>query len=210
MRTAIVCALCLGIQVFAQNRPAPTEFLPTAFLHQAYYHQLRPPTAGTPPWRWLRIRGAFPPGITLRDGTLAGVPTSPGEFRFTLQATDSSPKPLTVTRDYVLRVPSPLTVNWTQPPHVTPEGGIAGELQVTNASGSTVDLTVIVVAVNTINKAFALGYQHFSFDLGVQRIPFGSTLPRDTYVVHADAIAEIAQTGDIYRARLQTDPLTVP
>ena len=107
-------------------------------------------------------------------------------------------------------MPPPLTVAWTQSPQVTAAGAIAGEIQVTNGSADALDLTVIVVAVNTVNKAFALGYQHFSLGTGSQRIPFGSTLPRDTYVVHADAIAENSETGKIYRARLQTDPLTVP
>jgi len=153
----------------------------------------------------------LPPGIALDPaGVLAGTPTAPGEFHFTLEATDSSPTPVAKTRDYVLTVPPPLTVAWTHPPQVTAAGAIAGEIQVTIGTAGALDLTVIVVAVNTVNKAFALGYQHFSASAGAQRIPFGATLPRDTYIVHADAIAEDSETGKIYRARLQTNPLTVP
>ena len=175
------------------------------------YYQLQPPAKGTPPWRWNRVRGALPPGIALkRNGILAGAPTAPGEYRFSLEAMDSAPRPVVQTRDYILTVPSPITIVWTQAPQLTDEGAIAGEVQVTNGTGRAVDLTVIVVAVNTINKAFALGYQRVSLGPGSQLVPFSSTLPPDTYVVHADAIAEIAATGEIYRARLQTGSLTVP
>ncbi len=209
MRLTIAFLLFLS-SVAAQTRPA-AEVLPTGFVRHAYYHQLRPPAPGTPPWHWRLVRGALPPGITLgANGVVAGAPTGAGEFHFSLEATDSSPKPVLDTREYILPVPSPLTVVWTQPPRVTAEGAINGELQVSNGSGGMLDLTIIVLAVNTVNKAFALGYQRLSLAPGVQRIPFGSTLPRDSYVVHADAIAEFTETGEIYRARRQTDPLTVP
>ena len=180
-------------------------------MGQAYFYQLGTPQQGTPPWLFRRVRGSLPPGIGLDPaGVLAGTPTTPGEFHFTLEATDSSPTPVAKTRDYVLTVTSPLTVAWTNPPQVTATGAIAGEVQVTIGTAGALDLTVIVVAVNTVDKAFALGYQHFSLGAGSQRISFGSTLPRDTYVVHADAIAEDSETGKIYRARLQTNALTVP
>ena len=206
----LCCVLCVQTLGAQPAGPAP-ELLPEGHVRQAYYQQLSTSQPGTPPWRWRLVRGTLPPGIAIdRTGILAGPPTSPGEFRFTLETADSSPKPLVQTRDYVLTVPPPLAIQWIQPPHVTPEGAISGELQVINGLGRPLDLTVIVVAVNTFNKASALGYQHFNFGPGAQRIPFGSTLPRDSYVVHADAVAEIADTYEIYRARLQTTPLTVP
>jgi hypothetical protein len=206
----LLCALCAAIPAFAQER-SRIETLPNGTLREAYYYQLPPPAKGTPPWRWRRVRGTLPPGIALqRKGALAGTPTKPGEYQFALQATDASPRPIVQIRNYTLSVVSLLTIAWTQPPQVTAEGAIAGELQVTNGSGRTVDLTVIVVAVNAINKAFALGYQHVALGPGAQRVPFGSTVPRDSYVVHADAVAEIAETDEIYRARLQRGPLTVP
>lgn len=213
--------LLLAAAAVAQTQPKPApEVLPNGFLRQAYYHQLSPSQRGTPPWHWRLVRGSLPPGIALDStGILAGSPTAPGEFQFTLEAMDSSPTQLLETHRYVITVPSPITVAWTQPPQATSEGGIAGELEVTNASGHTVDMTVIIVAVSSggsaqsptsVNKAFALGYQHLSFGVGAQRIPFSSTLPSDTYVVHADAVAEISDTLEIYRARMQTAPLTVP
>ncbi|MGB9106680.1 MAG: Ig domain-containing protein [Terriglobales bacterium] len=210
----VLCGLGVGSPAsVAQTRTAaPAFLLPNGFLGQAYYYQLGTPQQGTPPWRFRSVRGSLPPGIALDpSGILAGTPTAPGEFHFRLEATDSSgPTPVAKTRDYVLTVAPPLTAAWTKPPQVTAGGAIAGELQVINGTAGALDLTVIVVAVNTINKAFALGYQHFSLGGGSQRISFGSTLPSDTYVVHADAVAEDSETGKIYRARLQTDLLTVP
>ena len=213
---ALLGVLCvLGVATptsFAQTRAkAPAAVLPNGSVGQAYFYQLGTPQQGTPPWRFRSVRGSLPPGIALDTaGVLAGAPTAPGQFHFTLEATDSSPTPVAKTRDYVLTVPPPLTIAWTQPPQVTAAGAIAGELQVTNGSGGPFDITVIVVAVSTIDKAFTLGYQHFSFGAGSQLISFGSTLPRDTYVVHADAVAEDSETGKIYRARLQTGSLPVP
>jgi putative Ig domain-containing protein len=214
----VLCVLGVGApaSVAQTHTAAPAAVLPNGFLGQAYYYQLATPQQGTPPWSFRSVRGSLPPGITLDPaGVLAGAPTAPGEFHFTLEARDSSPTPAAKTRDYVLTVPPPLTVAWIQPPQVTaqqvpPNGVISGEVEVTNGSGRTVDLTVIVVAVNTVNKAFALGYQHFSLGTGTQRVSFGSNLPRDIYVVHADAVAEDAEADKIYRARLQTTPLTVP
>ena len=214
----VLCVFGVGTPAaVSQTRAAPpAAVLPDGFLGQAYFYQLGTPQPGTPPWRWRSVRGSLPPGIALDpEGVLAGSPTAPGEFHFTLEATDSSPTPVAKTREYVLTVPPPLSITWTKPPQVTPQqvppnGAISGELEVTVGTADALDVTVIVVAVNAINKAFALGYQHFSLGPGSQRIPFSSTLPRDIYVVHADAIAEDSETGKIYRARLQTSPLTVP
>lgn len=209
---ALFCVLGVATTAVSQPRAkSPAAVLPNGSLGQAYLYQLETPQQGTPPWRFRRVSGSLPPGITLDPaGTLAGAPTTPGGFHFTLEATDSSPTPVAKTRDYVLTVSPPLTVAWTQPPQVNAGSAIAGEVQVTVGSAGALDLTVIVVAVNTVNKAFALGYQHFSLGAGSRRISFGSTLPRDTYVVHADAVAEESATGEIFRARLQTGALTVP
>jgi len=207
---ALAVALCPAA---AQETGRPTV-LPDGYLHRPYYQQLQPPAQGTAPWHWRVVKGTLPPGVTLEPtGVVGGAPTGPGEYHFTLEAADSATKPTAKSEEYIIVVPPPLTVNWIEPPHATGttlNGAIEGELEVKNGSGRTVDLTVIVVAVNTFNKATALGYQHFSIGVGAQRIPFGSTLPRDSYIVHADAVAEIAETLEIYRARLQTGAITVP
>jgi hypothetical protein len=83
---------------------------------------------------------------------------------------------------------------------------ISGQLAVSNNLNESLDLTVIVVAINESGKAFVLGYQHFSlaprtFNLA---IPFASSLPFGGYIVHADAIGEDANTNSIYRTLLDS------
>jgi hypothetical protein len=66
------------------------------------------------------------------------------------------------------------------------------------------DLTVIVMAVAEDGRATAIGYQRFT--LKPQTIdfpiPFGENLPWGAYQINVDAVAEVAATNTIYRARL--------
>ena len=61
-------------------------------------------------------------------------------------------------------------------------------------------------------RATAIGYQRFPLKKGTTdfEIPFGETVARGYYVVHADGVAEVAEKNQIHRARLQTPvPLQV-
>jgi len=71
---------------------------------------------------------------------------------------------------------------------------------------------VIVVAVNEIGKAFALGYQHFDLlpKTKEQEIPFESQLPGGRYTVRVDAVGEVSAKNRIYRAARQAGPFQVP
>ncbi len=83
---------------------------------------------------------------------------------------------------------------------------ISGSLAVSNETDSDLDETVLVVAVNEIGKAFAIGYQHFtlqSHKVNVA-IPFGLKLPPGRYMVHADAISEILSNHKVFHFGLQT------
>ena len=100
---------------------------------------------------------------------------------------------------------SALTIVWNLAPSVQSDT-ITGQLAVSNNLNESLDLTVIVVAINESGKAFVLGYQHFSlaprtFNLA---IPFASSLPFGGYIVHADAIGEDANTNSIYRTLLDS------
>ena len=101
-------------------------------------------------------------------------------------------------------------VEWKQPPAVHGQT-LEGSVVVSNLTAQDVTLTVIVMAVNQIGRATALGYQEFTLRSGAQQvIPFGSSPGPGTYIVHADAVAEVASTNTIYRARKQTvDPLVI-
>lgn len=205
-------ALLLATATAAQTTPLAiqTASLPPATVGQAYYQQLQA-AGGVAPRRWRIARGKLPPGISLHiSGALSGVPAAPGDYRFTVRLTDSARPPHTASRDFLITTPPALSIAWTQPPRVE-NGSILGQVEVRNASGETLDLTVIIVAVNEVSKAFALGYQHYPQPSGAQMIPFGSTLPHGNYVVHADVIGEFAPTLSIYRVWLETSqPLVVP
>jgi Putative Ig domain len=171
---------------------------------------------GIPPYSWRLVRGKdkLPPGLSFdaAAGKIAGTPTAAGEYHFTIAVTDSSAPALQARRDLNIIITAALTIAWKQFPHVQ-DGGISGSVIVSNATDGPFELTVIVLAVNEVGEAFALGYQQFSLQAGTfeQVIPFGSSLPAGKYVVHADAIAEVATTNSIYRSRKQTpSSLAVP
>jgi len=218
MRSTVLAALLLGVfagACVAQEVGAPLEIvtersLPKAILTSSYEAKLAA-RGGVPPWTWEVIVGHLPDGLTLDPvtGTISGTPTALGQFHFAVEVSDSDDPSDTRTRDFTLTVISALTVEWKATPAVTSDG-ISGSVKVANQTANDVDLTLIVVAVNDIGKAFVLGYQQFTLagKGTIQEIPFGSSLPQGSYIVHADLIGEVPDKGAIYRARLQTsEPL---
>jgi hypothetical protein len=163
---------------------------------EAYSFQLTV-SGGTPPVLWQLVQGSLPPGIQLDEtsGLLLGTPRSTGEFHFILSATDSG-SPRSVARaEFALKIDPALTIVWNPAPSVQSDT-ISGQLALSNN----------MVAINESGKAFVLGYQHFSLSPRTSNlaIPFASSLPFGDYVVHADAVAEDANTNSIYRARLDS------
>lgn len=210
----VLCAtLLLSVLASAQTRVSDlqvqTQPLPNASIGKPYSATITV-TGGTPPLHWKVTRGSTPPGIALQptSGILSGTPAVPGEYRFTVTVTDAATK--SSAANFVIKVEDYLTVQWKQPPTLK-DNVLSGSVEVSNASRDTYDQTVIIVAVNEVGKAFALGYQHF--DLAPQTkqvIPFSSALPNGHYIVHVDAVAEIPARHVIRRARLQTqNPVTV-
>jgi hypothetical protein len=89
---------------------------------------------------------------------------------------------------------------------------IEGSAQVANTTPDDVDLTFYVLAVAANGRATAIGYQHFVLKRGTMEmeLPFGETLPHGGYVVHVDAVGEVAAKNVIYREYLETPgPLQV-
>jgi hypothetical protein len=133
-----------------------------------------------------------------------------GEFHFTVGVSDGESQPA-AQKSFMIRVRSELTLNWKSPAHVN-GNRIEGSAEVINATGDSVDLTFVVLAVAGNGRATAIGYQHFVLNPGLNptTLPFGDTLPPGGYVVHVDAVGEVAARNRIYRQRLQTDgPLQV-
>jgi hypothetical protein len=214
MRTSILTALLLGIFAgasAAQEVGAPLEIvteraLPRAILAVSYEMKLAA-TGGVLPRTWDVIAGRLPPGLSLDpvSGIISGAPTALGLYRFALEVSDSDDPADTRSREFTMAVISALVVEWKSVPAVTPDG-IAGSVKLANQTANDIDLTMIVVAVNEIGKAFVLGYQQFTFaaQSTIPEVAFGSVLPRGSYIVHVDVIAEVPVTNAIHRARLQT------
>jgi hypothetical protein len=190
-------------------QPAPQlqiafDSAPSATVGELYHFRLLA-EGGTPPLTWSLDKGELPPGLDLEaGGAISGKPSVAGEFRFTLRVTDSGKPAQSQSREFTITVVPPLEIKWTHEPQLQ-DDGIYGAVKVSNASGDDNDLTVIIVAVNQIGKAFALGYQRLTLaKSSSQEIPFGASLPIGGYIVHADAIAEIPSKNVIRRTRLHT------
>ncbi|MGE5111299.1 MAG: Ig domain-containing protein [Acidobacteriaceae bacterium] len=213
-RTGILVAvMALVGGAVAQMRPLTitTSSLPNGVAGSAYDTRFVA-EGGRLPYAWKIVEGDLPPGMELdaRSGALQGIPTSAGEFHFSVALEDASQPRNAVQRKYTLVITAALTIQWERPPQVTGEK-IRGSLVVANQTGRPFEQTVIVLAVNQDGKAFALGYQHFTLNPRATSppIPFESSLPYGTYVVHADAVAEVPAVNTIHRARLQTEPMVV-
>lgn len=164
---------------------------------------------GSSPYSWQVAGGTLPPGLSLaaNSGLISGTPKQVGEYRFTIVVVDASVPPQQAQREFSLTVTAPnapLTIDWKELPRIRGDA-IKGSVVVANHSEQPFDLTVIVLAVNEIDRATALGYQRFTLaPQASQVIPFEATPGGGRYVVHADAIAEVASSDSIYRARKQT------
>ncbi len=211
----VLCAaLLVSCIAKAQSRSASSlqiqsQPLPSASVDKPYSATIQV-TGGTPPLQWKVAKGSLPPGIALQpiSGILSGTPTTPGEYNFSVSVTDAAK--MSAAANFTIKVEDYLTVQWKQPPTLN-DNVLSGSIEVSNSSRDIYDETVIIVAVNEIGKAFALGYQHFKLAPQKQQvIPFSSSLPNGHYLVHVDAIAEILARHIIRRARLQTpNPITV-
>lgn len=188
-----------------------TVSLPVTYARGKYLVQLQQ-HGGTPPFHWKVQQGELPPGLILEDdGSLHGSPQKVGEYHVTISVTDNSKPPQSVQRDYVLKVFAAMTLAWKTPAHVV-GNRIDGSVEVSNGTPHDFDLTFIVLAVNETGRATAIGYQRFPLKKGTSEfeIPFGDTVPYGSYVVHVDAVGEVADENLIYRERLQTpSPLQV-
>ncbi len=162
---------------------------------------------GFAPYTWSRVEGELPPGLKLHahKGIISGVPTTPGEYRCTLAVADSSVPQEQVQRELTIIVIAGLTIDWKQPPAVQGTT-ISGSVVVSNQTGHSLDVTVIVVAVNSIGRATALGYQHLKLaaEESSPVIPFSAAPGPERYTVRADAAAHRKSGHYIFRASKQT------
>ena len=179
--------------------------LPDSYPHANYQVRLFA-VGGVPPLHWQREKGSLPPGIKLEDdGLLHGAAERTGEFQFTASVRDSGKPQQGVEKQFVIRVRAAFSLNWKSLAHVS-GNRIEGSVEVSNNTPDDIDLTFIVLAVAGDGRATAIGYQHFPLRKGTnsKELPFGETLPRGGYVVHVDAVGEVAPKNLIYRERMDT------
>jgi hypothetical protein len=182
-----------------------TGSLPRGFLRQPYHFKLEA-QGGITPIQWEVTAGTPPPGIDLApDGTLSGSATEADTFHFIVTFTDSGKPVQQKKHEFTLEVVAPLLIEWSRKPKITGRR-LDGSIKVSNQTGQDFDLTFVALAVDPNGRATAVGYQHFTLKNNTDdfEIPFGENLPFGTYELHADAIAEVAETNTIYRARLAT------
>ena len=179
--------------------------LPDTYPHADYELRFRA-HGGVPVLHWKLEKGAMPPGIKLEDdGLLHGQAERAGEFQFTVSVTDGGKPQQAVQKGFVLHVRSALSLNWRNPARVS-GNRIDGSAVVSNTTPDDIDLTFVVLAVAGNGRATAIGYQHFLLRRGTieKELPFGETLPSGGYVVHVDAVGEVAPKNLIYRERMET------
>ncbi len=205
----LLAAACIAPAHAAQSDAQPLEIVTQSPLTVVAGENFNLPLTaqgGVPPYTWRHISGDLPPGFKLHlHRGLSGVPTVPGEYHFTLAVSDSSVPHQQVERVLTIIVVAGLTIDWKQPPEVH-GNTISGSAIVSNQTGHSLDLTVIVVAVNGIGRATALGYQHFTLaaQSSSPEIPFSSSPGQGTYFVRADAAAHRKSGHYIYRVSKQT------
>jgi hypothetical protein len=185
--------------------------LPDTYPHAHYEVRFRA-RGGVPVLHWHLESGTLPPGMTLEDdGLLHGEAQRTGEFQFTVSVKDGGKPQQGVQKLFVVRVRSALSLNWKAPARVN-GNRIEGSVEVSNTTPDDIDLTYVVMAVAGNGRATAIGYQHFILQKGTlaKELPFGETLPHGGYVVHVDAVGEVAAKNLIYRERMETPgPLQV-
>jgi hypothetical protein len=180
-----------------------TTSLPKGYLKQHYEVHLEA-RGGITPLRWEITEGAAPAGVVLgRDGILSGVPTETGEFRFTATVTDGGRPAVQRNQQLTLTVVAPHMAQWGRYPKINGRR-LEGSIIVSNQTEQDFDLTAIMMAVNETGRATAIGYQRIALKKGTSslELPFGENLPQGSYELDVDAVAEVAATNSIYRARL--------
>lgn len=208
-----VLAIVLLFSVFAPpvlGQSAPSDSLsinaselPAASLWEMYRFRLQA-SGGRGPYEWRWVGGSLPRDCTLvGNGQVQGTVEETGQFQFTLLVADSGNPPVQKRQQFTLRVESPLQAVWQRKAQVNGKR-IDGSVKVSNSTGRDFDLTFIVLAVNDIGRATAIGYQHFPLKKQTRDldIPFGETLSPGNYTVHVDVVGEEPVSSSIFRARL--------
>ena len=183
----------------------PNKALPKVLLWERYIARLQA-SGGTEPYHWRVVDSSLPRTLRLSDeGIISGGLNQAGEFQFTVLVRDNSTPPKQAKQRLMLKTETPLTAEWVRKAQVNDQR-IDGSIKVSNRSGRDFDLTFVVLAVNDIGRATAIGYQRFPLKKNTMdmEIPFGETLSAGNYAVNVDVVGEEPISKNIFRARLVT------
>jgi Putative Ig domain len=207
-RNVVLAGLILStLGMCAQQRQASgsvsisTAKLPKASLWNHYSFQFQA-GGGVPPYHWRLVSGSLPRGFSLReDGQIIGTVDEHGQWDFTIAVIDQTGK--VQQQSYTLSTETPLSSAWSRKPQVNGQR-IDGSIKVSNTTGRDFDLTFVVLAVNDIGRATAIGYQRFPLKQNTRdfELPFGDTLSSGNYIVNVDVVGEEPQSNMIFRSRL--------
>jgi hypothetical protein len=210
-KISILPLLLTAIVGWAQPASSPdaisitTKALPKALLWEPYTARVQA-SGGVEPYHWRLAGGSSPHGLWFSDeGVFTGGLNEPSEINFTLLVRDNGNPRQQAKQKLVLRTETPLTADWLRKAQVNGQR-IDGAIKVSNHTGRDFDLTFVVLAVNDIGRATAIGYQHFPLKKNTvdMEIPFGETLSPGNYAVNVDVVAEEPVSRNIFRARLVT------
>ena len=218
-RNVLAVFLLVAISVSAQGPSSDltivTKDLPPASLWSNYeasneFGFRLQAKGGVAPVHWRVVNGALPHGLTLEDDKITGIPDQSGYFQFVLEVRDSNSPPAQAHKGVVLPVEIPFSAEWDRKAQVNGQR-IDGSVKVSNRTGRNFDLTFIVLAVNDIGRATAIGYQHFPLGKNTRDLPlpFGDTLSSGNYTVNVDVVAEEPISKRIFRARLLSGKETI-
>lgn len=145
--------LCLADRLddcCGDRQPVPItlmpERLPSGIVNQPYPQQFITASGGSGGYSFSRSVGTLPPGLALAtNGLLSGTPTSPGQYPFTVQATDSNGA--TGQREYEIIINRSSALITLQPPSL-PSGRVNRPYpqQDITASGGSGSYTYAIVA----------------------------------------------------------------
>jgi hypothetical protein len=212
MRAKGCAATLLGILLVATAAISQTDPLsirakeiPEASLWGPYNFRLQA-AGGIPHYHWRIASGSLPPDLQMNDaGEITGAPQESGQYEFEALLTDSNRPPQVLRKKFTLAIETPLAATWSARAKVS-GNRIDGAIKVSNHTARDFDLTMVVLAVNDLGRATAIGYQHFPLKANTRdlEIPFGDTLSRGNYAVNVDVVGEEPVSNRIFRARLVT------
>jgi Putative Ig domain len=153
LRRLVLIFLTLLACTFAASplnvRAQEEEIIQLEDARQGQSYLVQVATAGTAPFNWALLQGAYPPGITpAADGTLTGIPTAhqPDPYVFKVSVTDSSAAPRMATQWLSIKVAPPQA-----PPLIAPPGTrvpVRFTLTTSTADEETIALTQTLPALS--------------------------------------------------------------